>query len=199
MKKFVFIADLFVEDYVGEPELTTEALIKNHKENFIVKKIRCSELEKEHIIEMTNAHWIVCNFSQLSLENKLLMCKKLNYSIIEYDYKFCKYSSLEMDRIQENTECDYASRQENKINLVFYGMAKKIWFMSNRQKEIFLDKVKTVDPEKTEAINSVFSEEDLNLIKLLKDNPKDEAWAQSQDKCFNNMESRISKFWSYYG
>lgn len=283
MKKFVFIADLFVEDYVGGAELTTEALIKNHKEGFIVKKIRCSELKKEHIIEMSDAHWIVCNFSQLSLENKLLMCKKLNYSIIEYDYKFCKYRSLEMHYIQEKIECDCASRKENKINLVFYGMAKKIWFMSNKQKEIFLDKVKTIDPDKTETISSVFSEEDLNLIKVLKDNPKDETylivksnswvkgfnnclryakknnlkyevvsnmqyhqllsklstskgliflpdgadtcprlvieaqmlgcklvlndlvqhkdedWAQSQDKCLNHMQSRISKFWSYYG
>jgi len=174
MKKVLFVADLFSEDYIGGAELTTEAIMKCHNQDFVVKKIRCADLKKEHVSEMSDAHWIICNFSQLSLEMKLLICKKLNYSIIEYDYKFCKYRSLQMHLIRENAECNCNSRDENKINLVFYGMAKKVWFMSAKQRDIFLSKVPTIKKENVEVLSSIFSDEDLSFIESLSKNKKNE-------------------------
>ena len=49
MKKILFVSDLFVEDYIGGAELTTEALIESSNEaDITVRKIRCKDVKKEH-------------------------------------------------------------------------------------------------------------------------------------------------------
>lgn len=176
MKKILFVADVFSEDYLGGAELTTDAIIDSSTENFTVRKIRCSDVKEEHIKEMKDVHWIICNFSHLSKEIKLLMCKNLEYSIIEYDYKFCNYRSLDLHKIRENMDCDCLEKQENKINLIFYGMAKKIWFMSESQRNIFLKKVKTIKEDRTSVLSSVFKEDNLNFIEELSTNKKNEKY-----------------------
>ena len=71
MKKIVFVADLFAENYLGGAELTTEAIIKTSPDQCEVTKVRCGELTQEFIEEMKHSEWIICNFSNLSREMKL--------------------------------------------------------------------------------------------------------------------------------
>jgi hypothetical protein len=193
MKTFVFVADLFSEDYVGGAELTTDALIQSvNSENRIIK-IRSREVTPSHIQELKDHHWIICNFTGLTEESKLGICKSINYSIVEYDYKFCKYRSMELHKIKEGVECDCADSPASKLNLAFYGLAKKIWFMSDVQKNIFLKKIKTIKEGKTEVLSSVFSEGDLRFIESIKGNSKDEkylivksnSWVKGFEGCVN--------------
>ena len=168
MKKILFVSDLFVEDYMGGAELTTEALIESSNETTTtVRKIRCKDVKKEHIQEMRDVHWVICNFSTLSNDIKLEIAKNANYSIIEYDYKFCIYRSVEKHLHLEGKECDCTSRESEKINLVFYGYAEKIWFMSQQQREIFIENVRTIKEENTSVLSSAFSEESIQFFEKI--------------------------------
>ena len=190
MKFTIFLADYFIEDHIGGAELTSDALIHSTPNPDKVAKIKCSELNKDIIDQHRGAHWVVLNFTQLSQDLKFHLIKNVEYSIVEYDYKFCNYRSLELCRMQTSKECDCVDHRENKINLAFYGYAQKIWFMSDVQKNIFLEKVRTIKKEKTETLNSVFSSGDLRFIDSLKNNEKDDTYlivkTQSWVKGFNN-------------
>ena len=99
----IFVADAFVENYVGGAELTTEALIdkcllphkKVHSQNVTI------ELMKMH----RDAFWIFGNTKNLSKRNKLFVINNLNYSVLEYDYKFCSYRLPELHEAREG-KCD---------------------------------------------------------------------------------------------
>ena len=90
---FIFVADMFVSDYVGGAELTSQALI-----DFCPQKISCvksSEVSEKIISEHQDKYWIFGNFSSMQTNLIPLIASSLNYSILEYDYKFCKYRSPE--------------------------------------------------------------------------------------------------------
>ena len=200
MKPFVFVADLFANQYTGGAELTTEAIIQGISSNTI--KINSENLAEQQIETFKDSHWIICNFSALTEKNKLLIAKNLDYSIVEYDYKFCKYRSLEKHFAVENKPCDCLTYEESKIYLIFYGYAKKIWFMSKVQQQIFLDNVKTIKQESCEVLSSVFSKGDLRFIESIKDNEKDDvylildsnSWIKGTKKCIEYAESNNLKF-----
>jgi hypothetical protein len=202
MSSYVFVSDLFSEDYVGGAELTTDAIIKKFSNQSDIIKIKSHEVTLNKIDELKDHHWIICNFSNLSESNKLNICKNIQYSIIEYDYKFCKYRSIELHKIKEGIECNCKDLPSNKINLAFYGLAKKIWFMSNTQREIFFKNVKTIKQEKTEVLSSVFSDGDLRFINSIKDNEKDDkylivksnSWVKGFDSCLNYAKENNLKY-----
>jgi hypothetical protein len=201
MKLTIFLADAFAEDYVGGAELTSEAIINSSPSTHRAKKIRCRDLNKNIVDENKDAHWVVLNFATLPQDLKLHIIKNVDYSIVEYDYKFCNYRSLELHRMTEGNECDCIERAENKINLAFYGYAKKIWFMSDVQKNIFLEKVRTIKEENTETLNSVFSDGDLRFIDSLKDNEKDKtylivktsSWVKGFENCLKYVKDKNLK------
>lgn len=200
MKKFIFLADLFAEQYTGGAELTSKAIINYNEEN--VKKINCTDLNKNFMETNKDSHWIIGNFSSLSLENKLFICKNLSYSIIEYDYKFCDYRSIEAHRTRENKECDCVEKEKNKINLALYGLAKKVWFMSEIQRNVFLKNVKSLKKQNTEVLNSVFSDGDLRFIDSIKNNEKNDkflivksnSWVKGFDETLEYAKSNKIKY-----
>lgn len=200
MKRFVFVADLFSNQYTGGAELTTEAIITSSSNEVI--KINSENLVEQHIENFIDCHWFICNFSALTEKNKLLIAKKLNYSIIEYDYKFCKYRSPDKHLVIEKKPCDCVSHNYSKINLIFYGYAKKIWFMSKVQKNIFLENVKTIKKENCEVLSSIFSKGDLQFIQNIKDNEKNDtflilqsdSWIKGTKECIEYAKSKNLKF-----
>ena len=202
MKKLIFIADFFAEDYIGGAELTTEALIKKSLSKYQIIKKRSGQITEKFIVENKNEKFIVCNFSSLSDENKILLCKNANYQIVEYDYKFCKYRSPEKHLAIENKQCDCSSSDGSKINKIFYGYAKKIWFMSEKQQEIFLDNISVIKKEKSEVLSSIFSDGDLRFINSIKDNEKDEnyiilnsnSWIKNTQGCIQYAKKHNLKY-----
>ena len=82
MKKIIFLADLYSKDYAGGAELTTDAIISYAPKSFEIEKKYCQNLTEKDVLENKNVDWIVCNFSSLKDELKILLCKNINYSII---------------------------------------------------------------------------------------------------------------------
>ena len=93
MTKIIFVADLFAEQYVGGAELTTEALIESCPFEFI--KINARDVDIATLQKYQSAFWVFGNFSQLNTQLIPSFVGNIRYAVLEYDYKFCKYRSIE--------------------------------------------------------------------------------------------------------
>src|SRR5574343_461826 len=89
----IFVADLFVEDYSGGAELTSEAL--SQESPFKVQKIHSRDVDMSTLQQGVSKFWIFGNFSQMNPELIPSIVGNLKYTILEYDYKFCRYRSPE--------------------------------------------------------------------------------------------------------
>ena len=118
----VFVADMFVEDLIGGAELTSEALIESS--TFNVHKIHAKNVTMTTLESGCQKYWIFGNFS--SLDNKLIpsIVANLRYSILEYDYKFCKYRSIEKHLEIEQKECDCHEQVYGKLMSAFFLWSK---------------------------------------------------------------------------
>jgi len=211
MKETIFfIADAFADQYIGGAELTTEAIIEGCGNKQIVK-INCTSLTIDFLEKNKNSTFIVCNFDSLEDNLKIYMCKNIKYSIIEYDYKICKYRSLAKHKKITNKECDCLEGMFGKIRTAFYGYAEKIWFMSEEQKDIFLSRVSVLKEEKCEVLSSVFSRGDLRFIQSISQNEKNnkylilgsDSWIKNTNGCVeyarkNNLDFEIVKDLPYH-
>ena len=177
MKKLVFVSDLFIDTYRGGAELTTDAIMRaGNPDTAEITKINSHALTIEALDKHKDAHWVVCNFSSVGDEAKIHMCKNMNYSIIEYDYKICHYRSLQKHKMATGVECNCLQDMSGKINTAFYGYAKKIWFMSVAQKDIFLSKVSVLKEDNCQVLSSIFLPGDLRFMNSIKNNEKDDTY-----------------------
>jgi len=176
MKKVIFLADVYSKDYPGGAEFTTDAIISYAPEGVEIEKKYCRNLTQKDILDNKDSNWIVCNFSSLEDKMKILLCKNINYSIIEYDYKYCIYRSPEKHLAVTGQECDCHVSSAGKINKAFYGYANHIWFMSEIQRQLYLDKLTLLKAEKTSVLNSIFNKGNLRFMMSVKDNPKDDKY-----------------------
>tara|TARA_R100000315_G_C5233464_1_gene144543 strand:+ start:1574 stop:2425 length:852 start_codon:yes stop_codon:yes gene_type:complete len=211
VKNFVFVSDAFVEQYVGGAELTTEAILRGGPTDKRVAKVNCQILTLDILKAHKDDHYVICNFANLDDKIKLHMCKNITYTIIEYDYKFCKYRSMRKHFAATGSECDCVEQIAGKINSAFYSYAKKVWFMSEGQRDIFLDKIPTLKKENTEVLSSVFSPGDLRFMKSIKDNEKDDkylilgsgSWIKGTEQCIkyakdNDLSYEVVKGLPYH-
>ena len=176
MKKIAFISDYFIKDGIGGAELTTNAIMNYGVEtDFEINSVHCNKINVDVLQNSKDDfHFIVCNFVQLQDDVKLYMIKNCSYSIVEYDYKICKYRSFELHQLQEGKPCDCETKTHGKLNSAFYGYAEKVWFMSEKQRKMILQKVPALKKEKTEVLSSVFSMGDLTFIESIKNNEKND-------------------------
>ena len=162
MKEIVFAADFFSNQVVGGAELTLEALIEQC--TFKNKKINCSNITKKFIDDNSKSFWIFGNNTNLSEDLKIYIIKKIQYSVIEFDYKFCDYRSLELHKKEEGVDCDCQNRRGGKIHSIFLANSKSIWWMSQKQKEIFHNNFLFLSKTKNYILNSVFDNKTINFF-----------------------------------
>ncbi len=163
----VFVADMFVEDLIGGAELTSEALIESS--TFNVHKIHAKNVTMTTLELGCQKYWIFGNFS--SLDNKLIpsIVANLRYSILEYDYKFCKYRSIVKHLEIEQKECDCHEQVYGKLMSAFFYGAKSLWFMSEAQQSLYFERFPFLDEHENWVLSSVFSEQFFVALKLLKE------------------------------
>jgi len=166
--KVIFVADLFAEDYTGGAELTTQALIDECPLPYL--KIRSKELTMSLLAQGSNKFWIFGNFAQMNMELVPTIIGNLNYSILEYDYKYCRYRSPEKHAEKNGAPCDCHNQINGKLISAFYYGSRGIWWMSEAQK----DKYHTLFPFLSEkdnvVLSSVFSKKTLGTIRWLREN-----------------------------
>ena len=119
MARVVFVADLFLNDYVGGAELTTEALVEACPFEFV--KYRSREITVETLQHHVNDYWIFGNFSGLNSSLIPSIVGNIRYSVLEYDYKFCKYRSIEKHLHETGEECNCDESQLGKMISAFFS------------------------------------------------------------------------------
>ncbi len=168
--EIVFVSDLFTSDYVGGAELTTDALIDSSPYN--VFRLHSRDVNNNTLSQGLNKFWIFGNFSQISPEVLPTIIGNINYSILEYDYKFCKYRSIEKHFIAEKKNCDCPETMHGKMISAFFFGSKKIWWMSEGQKERYCENFPFLSTTPSEVLSSVFDEKFFKKIKTLVDSSK---------------------------
>jgi glycosyltransferase involved in cell wall biosynthesis len=175
----IFISDLFTDEYLGGAELSTEALFASSP--YKTYKIKSNELTQELIQSGVNKTWVFFNFSLMNLNLIPVIVANLYYFITEYDYKFCRYRSIELHKKETGTECNCHNENYGKFISSFFAGSQKIFWMSDKQKERYQERFPFLTDEKSIRLSSIFDIKDLEYIESLfksrKENGTNGKWA----------------------
>lgn len=193
-KRAIFVADLFANDYEGGAELTTEALIESSPVEVV--KIHARNLNMELIQRFKDEIWIFGNFSSLDFNLIPVIVANLRYTVLEYDYKFCKYRSIEKHKHETGNECDCHESDVGKMVSAFYYAADHVFWMSNSQRERFQQRFPFLNQKTSTVLSSVFGRgffAKLDQIATSKNQPTRNGWivlgSKSWIKGFEDAES----------
>jgi len=168
----IFVADLIEEDYAGGAEMTSESIISESP--FRIQKLHSRNVNLAALSQGSDKFWLFGNFSQMIPELIPSIVANINYSILEYDYKYCKFRSPEKHQVATGSPCDCHEQMNGKLISAFYYGPKALWWMSEKQKE----KYHTLFPFLTEkdniVLSSVFSKKTLATLKVLRESVKNE-------------------------
>ena len=163
---FVFVADLFVEDYVGGAELTSQALIESCPEK--IQTVKAKDLTLELLESGHDKYWIFGNCASMNHELIPSIVANMEYSVLEYDYKFCRYRSIEKHKEAEMTECDCHNEIHGKMISAFYYGAKSLWWMSEAQEKIYHERFPFLSEKQNVVLSSVFDESFFKELAILR-------------------------------
>ena len=164
--QIIFVSDMFVEDYVGGAELTTEALIRSSE--FNVFKLHSNDVTMDLLEQGVGKFWIFGNFANLDKTLVPSIVANLRYSVLEYDYKYCKYRSVEKHMSAEQKPCGCHNEMGGKLVSAFYHGAKSMWWMSEQQFQRYTDMFPFLAENNNTVLSSVFSDEFFIMIKALR-------------------------------
>ena len=162
----IFVADMFVEDYVGGAELTTEALITSAND-IKVQKIKASDIDMNLLSSGVNKHWVFCNAASMRPGLLPSIIGNLSYSVIEYDYKFCVYRSIEKHKEETGQDCDCDNQLHGKMISAFFHGAQSIWWMSEEQEKRYLDRFPFLAKNQRCVLSSVFDDKFFAYVNTL--------------------------------
>jgi len=167
----VFVADMFAQQYVGGAELTTESILESSL--LPVLRANSSNLNIPLMKKFKDRFWIFGNFAHLSEDCMMHAIKNLNYCVLEYDYKYCKYRSPGK-HIDAEGKCDCQTSRHGKIVSMFLQQSKALWWMSENQSKSY----KKAFPflKEGRVLSSVFSDETLDYIQNLDTSNKNDKW-----------------------
>ena len=169
--EIVFVSDLFIEDYVGGAELTSEALIKSSP--FNVFKLKSNQITMKTLESGHKKFWIFGNFTSMNFDLIPTIVSNINYSIVEYDYKYCKYRSTQKHLVAEDTECDCHDQPHGKMVSAFFYGARSLWWMSEGQQAHYYKTFPFLKEKPSVVLSSVFDDDFFLKVKELRQENKD--------------------------
>lgn len=207
----IFVADFFVSDTIsGGAEMTLQALIDEAPNPTDLFKVHSSTITVDFLRKNKTKHFVFGNFTIISSIEIFdeLETGEYNYSIVEFDFKSCTYRSF-LKHLQEvRTPCDCNTKEHGKKIKTWYQNAKRIFWMSEKQRDIVFEHValKDVLPNETHGIvlSSVFTEADIANLKRLRNSvtkkdvacilPDDSSWIKGIQQTKAMCEVRGIKF-----
>ena len=128
--RVIFVSDAFVETYQGGAELSTDALLRSAPEGFHVACVPASQITMEDLAQYQDRFWVFFNIGSLQWELIPSIVANLDYAVVEYDYKFCKWRSPEKHLSIEGVECNCHEEMHGKLYSSLLLGAKKMFWMS---------------------------------------------------------------------
>tara|TARA_R110000824_G_scaffold335251_1_gene521810 strand:+ start:6777 stop:8393 length:1617 start_codon:yes stop_codon:yes gene_type:complete len=169
----IFVSDAFVEQYQGGGELTTEAIIE--ASYFPVNKVLSTQVSVELMEKHKDAYWVFGNFAGLKKKCMLHALKNLDYSVIEFDYKFCKFRSVKK-HIEKEGKCECEQTLDSKLVATFLAKSKTNFWMSHSQLKKYQKLFPFLANKKNIVLSSVFSDNTLKYLNNLDINKKNNKW-----------------------
>ena len=170
--KIVFVSDFHKDDYAGGAELSTDALMKTSPFGEVCF-LRSRKLTQEHIAAGTQKIWVFFNFGSLNLNLIPVIVANCFYFVVEYDYKFCKFRSIEKHQAETGNPCDCHTTQFGMFMSSFFAGAEHIFYMSETQRKIQVDRFPFLGGDKSSVLSSIFDVQDLEFIERLRNARKD--------------------------
>lgn len=167
----IWVNDMFVEDYVGGAELTSEALIQSSP--FEVFKLHSKDVSMELLQQGHTKYWIFSNFTGMDSQLIPSVVANLKYSMVEYDYKFCRYRSPGKHEEAEQQPCGCDNEMYGKMVSALFHQARSLWWMAEKQQQLYHKRFPFLAENKNTVLSSVFSPETLGLITALREKYKD--------------------------
>jgi len=118
----IFVSDAYPEHLIGGAELTLQALIDTAPVR--VHKILASQLTIEHLKQGVDKHWVFGNYSSMNPQLFPALSSNIRYSIVECDYKFCRYRSVEKHEIADGNPCDCHKTENRGCDLKLHGIRR---------------------------------------------------------------------------
>jgi glycosyltransferase involved in cell wall biosynthesis len=169
--EIIFVSDMFKEDLCGGAELTTESLIESSP--FKVYKLHSRDVSTSILEKNHNKFWIFGNFSHMNLELIPTIVANMNYSVLEYDYKYCKYRLPELHYENEKIPCNCYNIDHGKLISAFFYGSKSLFWMSEKQKEKYETLFPFLSEIENTVLSSVFNDEFFVAAKLLREKYKE--------------------------
>jgi len=164
--QIIFVSDMFVDQYVGGAELTTEALISKCPVPF--QKILAKDLNLDLLEQGHDRYWIFGNFASMHQQLIPSIVANMKYSVLEYDYKYCKYRSTEKHELAEQEACQCENTQHGKMISAFYYGATSLFWMSEGQLEHYIEKFSFLAEKNNTVLSSVFDDSFFMHVKNLR-------------------------------
>ena len=173
----VFVADAFIDEYGGGAERSTEALYEVSP--YKTFKCKSREITQELIQKGTDKFWVFFNYRTMDHNLIPLIVANLNYAIVEYDYKFCQYRSVDLHKRETGNNCDCHNTQLGKIISAFLHGSEHIFWMSKKQSEIYHERFPFLKDNKQTVLSSIFSLKDLEYIERLRCAREENGWSKN--------------------
>jgi hypothetical protein len=177
--EYVFVSDLFHQQYVGGAELSLKTLIETTPGTATLSN--SSMVDKEFVDFYKESKWIFGNIADLSSQSiRYIIDSGIKYTFIEFDYKLCKHRNPILYNYVEGEECDYSESEHGKLIQEFISKSKSTFFMSEKQREIYETELPDTAEANTHILSSLFDDNFFNRIDLLnekyKDQQRDDKW-----------------------
>ena len=188
MSSIVFVSDFFSNEVIGGAELTSDAIISGS--DLDIRKVKSLDINDNFVKNNLDSKWIFGNFTQVDRNVLINIIKSdIRYDIIEYDFKFCKLRSPKKHIFFQGT-CDCSKETHGKLISIFFHKSRKIWFMSEKQKTIYMTHFPFLQNSKVEVLSSVFTEQTLSKLSSINVQKNDKyliinsnSWIKSTKKC----------------
>jgi hypothetical protein len=165
----VFVADFFAEDLQGGAELTTEALVKAKPDSKSIFKLHSGSLTPKLVEQNKDKYFVVFNFVTCTKSGlEALISSGAKYSVVEYDYKYCRFRSEGLHLMNVKKPCDCNQNQEmvKLLNDLFLG-AQNVFWMSAAQLKHYGSRMPEILNAKNHVLSSCFDQETIKYLDSL--------------------------------
>ena len=120
----------------------------------------------------SDKYWVFGNYSAMDMNLIPSIVANLDYSVLEYDYKYCRYRSPQKHQKAELKDCDCHDQMHGKMISAFYYGAKSLWWMSEAQMYHYQNLFPFLNEKDNVVLSSVFDDAYFLTVKALKNKYK---------------------------
>ncbi len=169
---FIFVSDMFAAQYAGGAELSLQTIMENSPSKH-VGAVNSELLNKDIVDQHKNLKWVFGNVANLKSEIiEYVISSGIEYSFIEFDYKFCKHRNPVLYDMVEGEPCNYAETDKGKLMTKFANSAASMFFMSENQMKIHQQSLPELRKDNAHVLSSLFTQGFFDYVDQVKEKYK---------------------------